>query len=287
MLVFIIACSISFMAYEDYKEIWTQRTKRSESQMNLVTLSTKNAVFYNEENAVVATLTEGVLNSASENVFLLQEMSIGNTNKNISLYLPVGTYTIENLDSKNGGFSVSIVDANQGATITTASSKVTFTIDDQKKVNRIFGNVSEGQSFHVILESCFLEDRKYVEITGTGTYLQESGICQSAGVINLSAGKVSDITVDGQKKEICEISSSSSKGGAVLIQGAQVSSASQKVLTGEKATYIMKPEEGYVLADVLVDGQSQGAVSSYTFENITTAHKIVAIFTKFDEAFLL
>ena len=45
----------------------------------------------------------------------------------------------------------------------------------------------------------------------------------------------------------------------------------------------MKPEEGYVLADVLVDGQSQGAVSSYTFENITTAHKIVAIFTKFDE----
>ena len=68
MLVFIIACSISFMAYEDYKEIWTQRTKRSESQMNLVTLSTKKAVFYNEENAVVATLTEGVLNSTSEKV---------------------------------------------------------------------------------------------------------------------------------------------------------------------------------------------------------------------------
>ena len=43
-------CSISFIEYEDYRKIWEQRTQRSEEQMNLVTLSTKNAVFYNEKN---------------------------------------------------------------------------------------------------------------------------------------------------------------------------------------------------------------------------------------------
>lgn len=280
------ACSISFIMYEDCKEIWAQRTQRSDNQMNLVTLSTKNAVFYNENNEVVATLTDGVLNSNQENIFLLQEVSLGNIKKDISVYLPVDTYTVENLDSSNGAFSVSIVDVNQGASITTASSKVTFTINDQKKINRISCNAAEGQTFHAVLESSVSDDKKYVEVTGTGTPSKESGICQSEGSISLLDGNISSITVDGQEKEICEISSRSSAGGTVLVQGAQVPSASQNVLFGEKATYIIQPEEGYILADVLVDGQSQGPVFTYTFENVTTTHNIVAVFTKFDSDFV-
>lgn len=44
------------------------------------------------------------------------------------------------------------------------------------------------------------------------------------------------------------------------------------------AAYTITPNEGYVISDVLVDGQSVGAVSSYTFSKLTTGHTIRAEF---------
>jgi hypothetical protein len=43
-------------------------------------------------------------------------------------------------------------------------------------------------------------------------------------------------------------------------------------------TYIMSPVSGYGVADVLVDNVSVGAVSSYTFTNVTADHTIKATF---------
>jgi hypothetical protein len=40
----------------------------------------------------------------------------------------------------------------------------------------------------------------------------------------------------------------------------------------------MTPNSGSTIADVLVDGQSVGAVASYTFTNVTTSHTIAASF---------
>jgi len=40
----------------------------------------------------------------------------------------------------------------------------------------------------------------------------------------------------------------------------------------------MTPNTGYVILDVLVDGVSVGAVSSYTFNNVTANHTIAANF---------
>ena len=44
--------------------------------------------------------------------------------------------------------------------------------------------------------------------------------------------------------------------------------------------YTITASEGYAIADVLVDGQSVGAVDSYTFENVTANHTIAAVFTR-------
>lgn len=46
----------------------------------------------------------------------------------------------------------------------------------------------------------------------------------------------------------------------------------------DSATFTITPDSGYEIADVLVDGQSVGAVSSYTFENVTADHTIAASF---------
>jgi ABC-type transporter MlaC component len=50
------------------------------------------------------------------------------------------------------------------------------------------------------------------------------------------------------------------------------------VSSGDNLTYTMTPDAGYHVADVLVDGVSQGAVASYTFTNIAENHTISASF---------
>lgn len=45
-------------------------------------------------------------------------------------------------------------------------------------------------------------------------------------------------------------------------------------------TFAITPNEGYVVADVLVDGKSVGSVTEYTFEKITTSHTIEVIFKR-------
>ena len=60
--------------------------------------------------------------------------------------------------------------------------------------------------------------------------------------------------------------------------GGKISPESQSVEAGGKATFTITPDAGYVIADVLVDGESVGAVSSYTFEKVAKAHTISALF---------
>ena len=52
------------------------------------------------------------------------------------------------------------------------------------------------------------------------------------------------------------------------------------VKEGASQTFAIAAQEGYAIADVLVDGQSVGAVDSYTFENVTANHTIAALFTR-------
>lgn len=45
-------------------------------------------------------------------------------------------------------------------------------------------------------------------------------------------------------------------------------------------TFYIKPNKGYMIADVLVDGKSVGAVETYTFTDVSQKHSIKAIFKK-------
>ncbi len=68
------------------------------------------------------------------------------------------------------------------------------------------------------------------------------------------------------------ISASAGTGGSISPSG------SQSVAKGGSKAFTITPDNGYRLADVKVDGVSVGAVSSYTFSNITSAHTISAEF---------
>jgi hypothetical protein len=52
----------------------------------------------------------------------------------------------------------------------------------------------------------------------------------------------------------------------------------QTVAAGSNQTFTITPNSGFAIAGVLVDGASVGAVSTYTFTNVTTNHTISATF---------
>jgi hypothetical protein len=54
----------------------------------------------------------------------------------------------------------------------------------------------------------------------------------------------------------------------------------QTVDRGNNATFTITPSTGYHVADVLVDGASVGAVTTYTFTNVTANHTIAASFAQ-------
>lgn len=66
-------------------------------------------------------------------------------------------------------------------------------------------------------------------------------------------------------------------------RGGEITPDTVRVRRGEDQTFRIRADEGYEIEDVLVDGESVGDVSRYTFENVRKAHTIEAIFRAVDE----
>lgn len=73
---------------------------------------------------------------------------------------------------------------------------------------------------------------------------------------------------------IYSISASAGGGGCITPAGTTT------VTYGGSQTYTVTPDTGYAIADLLVDGTSVGAVSTYTFDEVTGDHTISASFVK-------
>ena len=71
-----------------------------------------------------------------------------------------------------------------------------------------------------------------------------------------------------------KITASASAGGTISPKG------DKQIKTGSNQTYVITPNSGYAVSDVLVDGKSVGAVTKYVFENIRKDHTISAKFQK-------
>jgi hypothetical protein len=79
-------------------------------------------------------------------------------------------------------------------------------------------------------------------------------------------------------------------GGAILPEtfiitvsygsGGSITPKTTEVESGNSASFNISPDEGYIIDDVTVNGQSLGAISSYIFENVTSDMSIAASFKK-------
>lgn len=71
-----------------------------------------------------------------------------------------------------------------------------------------------------------------------------------------------------------EVSAAATEGGTITPAGVT------KVKYSKDITYTITPADGYMIADVLVDGESVGAVDAYTFKRVKKDHVITAIFVE-------
>ena len=115
---------------------------------------------------------------------------------------------------------------------------------------------------------------------------KETTISGSGGTINLSTGEITGAVPTGGGSD--RPSGGGSGGGSSPASYVITASASvggeifpdQRVTVrgGADQTFTITPAEGYVISDVLVDDESVGPVTSYTFRNVRSAHTIQALF---------
>lgn len=67
---------------------------------------------------------------------------------------------------------------------------------------------------------------------------------------------------------------------AFMSNGGSISPVSATISYGGTKKFTIKPKNGFAIQNVVVDGVSVGAVSSYTFSNVTKDHTISALFFK-------
>lgn len=94
--------------------------------------------------------------------------------------------------------------------------------------------------------------------------------------------RTATLTVAGQAVTVSQsgysgsftISASAGRGGFISPAGMS------KLTGGASRTFTVTPQQGYSISAVQVDGVNVGALSSYTFTNVTAGHTIRALFKK-------
>jgi hypothetical protein len=132
-------------------------------------------------------------------------------------------------------------------------------------------------------------------ISPNGDIVLSTGATQTFGIATNPGYHISDVTVDGASvgavssytftgvtgyhtitayivSDTCTITASAGTGGSISPSG------SVAVNYGGSQLFTIAANPGYRISDVTVDGLSAGAVSSYTFTDVTTAHTISAGF---------
>lgn len=171
----------------------------------------------------------------------------------VTLYAVWATYTITASAGSGGSISPS------GTVSVAAGGNQTFavTANDNYSISTVtVDSVSQG----AISSYTFADVSGNHTITATFTYT--GGSSSSSG---------------GSATTYYTITATANEGGSISPSG------SASVTYGSDKTFTVAAAAGYEIADVLVDGVSVDAVSSYLFKNVKKAHTITAVFKKTKE----
>lgn len=273
-------CAISFVPYSIFYHVWEKNGEKCFDEFNMIRLSSDNVKILDEYGQEVAQVVNGKLNSNDSNIMQIMSTKvrkdeIQDGDQEVELFLPSKKYTIENI-GKNKEFTTKVFGTDIHAEVKTEASKITMNLDDLDKENKITIHANSNERYQINLKSMANHDKENVVVKGTGTDKDDVQISQSQGDIQLVKCENATVTVNGKRVNQVNMDAKSGNGGSISREG------NIGATSGEDITYAITPDYGYMIKDVIVDGESQGNVSSYTFTNVSKDHTIEAVFEKVD-----
>lgn len=242
------------------------------SSSNISAVAPDNVTYYVNGSNVEVANTEGVKLLVDD--VLSDGVLAEHIENNMTDDIPAGNYTYEEkyldlVDTKNGN--------------------AYLTLGDGQKMTMYWpmpSDMDTSKDFHIVHFEAL--DRNYndmsSELAKNPPKVVESNLTTVNGkqYIQFETGSFSPFVLVYEQKASgggggttsYTITASAGTGGSIDPSG-KVS-----VTSGSDKKFTITPADGYVIADVLVDGKSVGAVSSYTFEKVKASHTISASFEK-------
>ena len=252
-------------------------------------------------NVLVDGVAQGVIPSYTfENV---------TSDHTITATFAVNTYTISATAGGNGSISPSgstqvTHGGSQTYTITPASGyHIAEVLIDGASVGAIGAYTFTGVAANHNIHATFSVDTFTIaasadangRITPSGIVAVDYGDSQTFSIAPDSGYHVVDVIVDGVSQGALtsytfnQLAASHSIRASFAVNTYTISasagtngsispSGSTQVAHGGSQTYAILPAQGYLVADVLVNGTSQGPISTYTFNQVTNDQSIVASF---------
>ena len=195
----------------------------------------------------------------------------------------VTTYTVNNLtDGTTYFFTVTAYDT--GSNESAYSNEVSKTITPQQYTLTVTsagtgtGTVTSSPTGINCGSTCSGTYNSGTSVTLTASPATSStftgwsgGGCTGTGTCSVTMNTAKTVTATFTLKSYT-ITASAGSGGTISPSG------SVSVDYGTNKTFTISPNTNYHVADVLVDGSSVGAVTTYTFSNVTANHTISASF---------
>lgn len=141
--------------------------------------------------------------------------------------------------------------ADEGSAVTPAG---TFTV-----------SVEEGKTFSIEAK----ENYAIADVTLNGVSVLDQ---VKDGAFTVPASEENQELVVTSRSTLHTITATAGEGGTITPSG------DVTVSEGDGQTFTITPNDGYVIADVKVDGESVGRVDSYAFDGVTEDHSIEATF---------
>ena len=180
---------------------------------------------------------------------------INNAGKNINFSIDSFQYDQKDSTSEftvdEGGYFVI-----SGATVTAKSGT--------KVVNNGFIDVLDNAAF-ITEEGSKVTNAGFIEVSETGKVQAAKNTLVNNGTVDKHPNAVVEGMTGNHAENLsyATIDAKAGKGGKITPEGIVY------VHFAQEATFTITPDEGYVIADVKVDGESVGKVDTYTFKDLT------------------
>ncbi|NLD93995.1 MAG: choice-of-anchor D domain-containing protein [Fibrobacter sp.] len=203
-------------------------------------------------------------------------VNVGENSSQLFIITPVGGYKVSDVlvDGVSVGADTSYTFSNVTANHTIAASFVPVTVFTLSASAGSGGMITPSGAVSIVENA----SRKFTIIPEAGYKVSDvlvDGVSVGADTSYTFSNVTSDhtIAVSFAPVTVFTLSASAGRGGLITPSGAV------SIVENASRRFTIIPEAGYKVSDVLVDGVSVGADTSYTFSNVTSDHTISASFS--------